>query len=170
MKTLAEAIAVLDQHVTDPSQGLPDEVFYYISRTTPLVNVDLLIKDENGRTLLAWRDDQYAGQGWHIPGGILRFKEKLETRVQKVAEREIGQKIDFDPVPLALNQLSHPDRNTRGHFISILYKCFLSSTFVPANEGLTPADAGYLKWHECCPENLITYHEIYKKLINSHES
>jgi ADP-ribose pyrophosphatase YjhB (NUDIX family) len=165
MKTLAEAIAILDQHVADPSQGLSDEVFYYISRTTPLVNVDLLIKDENGRTLLAWRNDQYAGQGWHIPGGIVRFKETLETRVQKVAEREIGREIDFDPVPIALNQLIHPDRSTRGHFLSILYKCYLSSAFVPENEGLTSADAGYLKWHEHCPENLIIYHEIYRDLI-----
>ncbi len=165
MKTLADAIAVLDRHVADPAQGLPEEVFYYISRTTPLVNVDLLIKDEAGRTLLAWRNDQYAGQGWHIPGGVVRFKETFETRVQKVAEREIGRKIDFDPVPLALNQLIHPDRNTRGHFISILYKCFLSGAFVPENEGLTTADAGYLKWHECCPDNLIVYHEIYRALI-----
>ncbi|MEN6374037.1 MAG: NUDIX domain-containing protein [Smithella sp.] len=165
MKTIANAIAILDRQVADPSQGLPDEFFYYISRTTPLVNVDLLIKDEGGRTLLAWRSDQYAGQGWHIPGGIVRFKETLETRVQKVAEREIGRKIDFDPVPLAFNQLIHPDRSTRGHFISILYKCFLSSTFVPENKELTPEDAGYLEWHAHCPDNLIIYHEIYSNLI-----
>ena len=76
--------------------GLPDEVFYYISRTTPLVNVDLLIKDENGRTLLSWRNDRYAGKGWHVPGGIVRFKETLETRVQKVAEIEVGVNISFE--------------------------------------------------------------------------
>ena len=58
--SIADAIDVLDRSVTDPGLGLPDEVFYYISRTTPLVNVDLLIKDEIGRVLLAWRDDPVA--------------------------------------------------------------------------------------------------------------
>ena len=33
--------------------GLPDEVFTYISTVTPLVNVDLLIRNDKGETLLA---------------------------------------------------------------------------------------------------------------------
>lgn len=162
---IADAIAVLDKHVPDPSAGLPDEVFVYISRTTPLVNVDLLIKDERGRTLLSWRDDQYCGRGWHVPGGIVRFKETLETRVKKVAETEIGVNISFDPIPIALNQLIYPDRDIRSHFISILYKCFLSSTFIPQNKGLSIEDSGYIMWHDFCPINLIKVHEIYKKYI-----
>ena len=99
------AIATLVEAVPEPSLGLPDSVFYYISRTTPLVNVDLLIKDENGRTLLSWRNDQYAGIGWHLPGGIVRFKERLETRVEKVAETEIGTAVRFDPRRLPFTRL-----------------------------------------------------------------
>ena len=26
--------------------------------------------------LLTWRNDDYAGKGWHIPGGIVRFQRK----------------------------------------------------------------------------------------------
>jgi colanic acid biosynthesis protein WcaH len=162
---ISDAISFLDKNVPNPSKGLPDEVFYYISKTTPLVNVDLLIKDENGRTLLAWRDDHLAGKGWHVPGGIIRFKETLETRIKKVAETEIGVNISFDKVPLVFNQIIHPERNVRGHFISILYKCFLSSEFVPTNEGLSDKDRGYLMWHNFCPDNLLKYHEIYRKYI-----
>jgi colanic acid biosynthesis protein WcaH len=158
---IADAIEFLNKQVPNPSEGLPDELFYYVSRITPLVNVDLLIKDENGRTLLAWRDDQYCGKGWHVPGGIVRFKETLETRVKKVAETEIGVNISFDPIPIAVNQLIHPELKIRSHFISILYKCFLSSTFVSKNKGLSNKDKGYLMWHDSCPDNLIKYHEIY---------
>ena len=117
---IADAIAVLDKHVPNPSMGLPDEVFFYISKTTPLVNVDLLIKDENGRTLLSWRSDQYCGKGWHVPGGIIRFKEMLETRIKKVAETEIGTNISFEPIPIAFNQCIQPDLINRGHFITFL--------------------------------------------------
>ena len=162
---IADVIAFLSKQVPNPSEGLPDELFYYVSRITPLVNVDLLIKDENGRTLLSWRDDQYTGKGWHVPGGIVRFKETLETRVKKVAETEIGVNISFGPIPIAVNQLIHPEPDTRSHFISILYKCFLSSTFVPQNKGLSIGDRGYLMWHDSCPDNLIEVHKIYRKYI-----
>ncbi|MEQ8171299.1 MAG: NUDIX hydrolase [Candidatus Eremiobacterota bacterium] len=162
---ISDAISFLSREVPNPSEGLPDELFYYISRTTPLVNVDLLIKDEKGRTLLAWRDDIYAGKGWHIPGGIVRFKERLETRIEKVAESERGSSISFDSVPVALNQLIHTERDVRSHFISILYRCFLSSEFIPGNKGLTDRDRGYLMWHDSCPDNLLAYHEIYRSYI-----
>jgi len=161
---IRKAIEFLDKQISNPSLGLPEEIFLFISRTTPLVNVDLLIKDENKRTLLAWRDDQYCEKGWHVPGGIVRFKEKLETRVLKVAKAEIGAVVKFDPVSIAINQMMC-ERNTRGHFISILYKCFLSSKFIPKNKGLSEKDPGYLMWHDSCPENLLKVQEIYRDYI-----
>ncbi len=161
---ISKAIKFLEKHIKNPQKGLPDEIFYFVSRLVPLVNVDLLIKDENGRTLLAWRNDKYGGKGWHIPGGILRFKEKLETRIKKVAQIEIGVPVKFDSIPIAVNHLM-VKRNTRGHFISILYKCFLSSKFIPQNKGLRKKDPGYLMWHNSCPDDLLKCHEIYKKYI-----
>jgi ADP-ribose pyrophosphatase YjhB (NUDIX family) len=162
---LADAIKVLDQHIPNPSMGLPDDVFFYVSRVTPLVNVDLLIKDEDGRTLLSWRDDQYAGKGWHVPGGIVRFKETLETRIKRVAKTEIGTNIGFDPVPIAIHQIIDAHHVNRGHFISLLYNCFLPNTFIPKNRGLSRKDNGYLMWHSNCPGNLIKAHRIYKKYL-----
>ncbi len=159
-----QAIEFLDDQISNPSSGLPEEVFLFVSRITPLVNVDLLIRDENKRTLLSWRDDSVDGTGWHVPGGIVRFRESLETRLRKVAETEIGTIVEFDPVPIATNQIIR-SQNIRGHFTSMLYKCFLSKTFVPKNTGLSSKDAGYLMWHDSCPENLIKVHEIYRNYI-----
>jgi len=163
---ISEAIEFLESKVPNPSLGLPDEVFYYISRTTPLVNVDLLIKDGKGRTLLSWRNDRYCGRGWHLPGGIIRFKEKMEMRVRKVADIEIGTSVQFDPIPLAINQIIVDGLTDRSHFISILFNCFLDGSFVPANKELTEDDPGYLAWHGKCPENLLKYHDIYSKYLN----
>ena len=160
------SIATLIEAVPRPSLGLPESVFLYISRTAPLVNVDLLIKDENGRTLLSWRNDRYAGTGWHVPGGIVRFKERLETRVGKVAETEIGTPVQFDSTPIALHQIIHEEHEIRGHFISLLYKCFLPGAFQPRNEGLSLEDAGYLVWHHRCPENLLKVQDVYRKYID----
>lgn len=163
---IVDAIATLEQQVSRPSDGLPDDLFYYVSKITPLVNVDLLIKDENERVLLSWRNDQYCGKGWHVPGGIIRFKETMEERVRKVAETELGTTVSFDRKPLAVNQCIHHDRDIRGHFISILFKCFLSEKFIPENIGLSINDGGYLMWHEACPDNLLDFHEMYRDYIN----
>lgn len=160
-----EAIVFLDECAPDPKKGLPDEIFYFISRMTPLINVDLLIKDENGRLLLGWRDDKYTGRGWHVLGGIIRFKETFEARIRKVAESEVGAEIQFDPNPIAINEIINRRGEIRGHFISLLYKCFLPSTFIPKNKNLKETDPGFLKWHNGCPVNLLKWHEIYRKYL-----
>ncbi len=162
---LADAILLLEKRVPNPNMGLPDEIFYYISKTTPLVNVNLLIKDENERTMLAWRDDQFAGKGWHLPGGIIRFKETFETRIKKVSELEVGTSVEYDLNPLAINQIILDNREYRGHFISILYKCFLPETFSPANNNLSPKDAGFVRWHDSCPKDLLKFHELYREYL-----
>ena len=162
---ILEAIHFLDKHTTNKTEGLPNEIFYFISRTTPMVNVDLLIKDESGRTLLSWRNDEYCNSGWHIPGGIVRYMETFEQRIQKTAERELGINVSFDPAPLSIKEILQPELKNRGHFISFLYKCFVPDNYIPDNDGKKSNTPGYLMWHDTCPENLIKVHERYRKFI-----
>lgn len=161
---LTQAITEIEQTVSDPKKGLTKEVFQFVSRLTPLVNVDLLIKDDNNRILLAWRDDQFAGQGWHIPGGIVRFKESFEARIEQVALTEIGCPVIFNPNPIAINQ-TISKHDTRGHFISLLYQCSVNAHFIPDNNQLSITDPGYLMWHANCPDNLVRSHEIYRQYL-----
>lgn len=164
---IADAIAAFDRIAPDPRSGLPDDVFYYISRTTPLINLDLLIKDEQGRTLLAWRNDRFCGTGWHVPGGIVRFKESFEERARKIAATEIGAILKIDMTPIAINEIMTPgsECDMRGHFISILLRSHLTGSFVPANLSVSADEPGYLKWHNECPDNLVRQQEIYRNLI-----
>lgn len=160
-----DAIHCLEQHIKDPRIGLPEEVFVFISLHTPMICVDLLIKDEKGRLLLSWRDDFY-DNGWHLPGGIIRYKERFETRIKKVAETEVGTEVKYDPVPLAINEFIREEKTiARGHFISFLYNCFLPSDFIPNNKKLKKTDQGYLEWHKTCPPNLINSHKSFKKFM-----
>jgi len=159
-----EAIAAIDGMVPDARKGLPEEVFLLASRLTPMVNVDLLVKDAAGRTLLSWRDDEFSGKGWHIPGGIVRYKETFEERILKTARKELGAEVVFDPVPAAIEQF-FCEHVSRGHFVSFLFKCRFLEEFSPENKGLAETSRGYLKWHTVCPENMINIHEAYRKYI-----
>lgn len=131
-----------------------------------MVNVDLLIKNESGQTLLTWRDDGYYNAGWHVPGGIIRFKETISDRIMKVAKTELGTEVKFLPFPLAVNEIIEPLREERGHFISLLYQCSLVTL---PDESLryrsgTPRRNQWM-WHSECPKDIIAVHEIYRQLI-----
>jgi len=163
---IKKVIDLLESLIKNPSDGLPEDVFLFISRMTPLVNVDLLIKNEKKQTFLTWRDDGYHGPGWHIPGGIIRYKEKVADRINAVAKKELGAQVDFKKEPLAINEVICK-RTTRGHFISLLYECKLISLLDESLKfGKGTPKSGQWAWHSKCPDNIISIHEMYRKFIN----
>ena len=166
------AIKLLDSIVAtfrkeQPQMGLPQETFHFISRCTPIVNVDLLIKDSKNRVLLSWRDDEFAGSGWHIPGGILRYKETIIERLKLVSQLEIGCLVDYQPLPICIEDviLTH---DTRGHFVSFLYACKVSDDFLLTNE-VDEYEVGYLQWHNSCPDNLVPVQQMYIPYIEANQ-
>ena len=54
MKKLIEEI---ESYIENSSKGLPEDIFYFVGRLTPYINVDLLVKNDLGQTLLSWRDE-----------------------------------------------------------------------------------------------------------------
>jgi ADP-ribose pyrophosphatase YjhB (NUDIX family) len=163
---LKKIINLLESSIQNPSQGLPEDLFLFISRITPLINVDLLIKNEQNYTLLTWRDDRYYPPGWHIPGGIIRFKETIADRIKAVAKNELGAKVKFKNTPLAINEGFNDTRKSRGHFISLLYQCDLITQ--PNNDlrcnGNSPKQNEWM-WHNTCPADIISVHEMYRKFF-----
>ena len=164
---IKKIIDLLESLIENPSEGLPEDLFLFISRITPLINVDLLIKNEQHHTLLTWRDDGYWKPGWHIPGGIIRYKETIADRIKAVSAHELGAEITFEQGPLAVNEFVHPLRRVRGHFISLLYACKLVG---PLDENLKfekgVPKRGEWAWHSRCPEDIISIHgEMYRKFM-----
>jgi len=159
-------IDLLESRIGNPSQGLPREVFFFVSRLTPMINVDLLVKNSKNETLLTWRADEFHGPGWHVPGGVVRFKESIAARIQAVAASELGTRVDFANEPLAMNEMMNPVRDTRGHFISLLYECTLISPPEPKLEYKAgPIKNGEWAWHATSPNDLIAVHSRYRKYI-----
>jgi len=150
----------------DPRAGLPEELFLFIGRMTPLVNVDLLIQDTKKRTLLTWRSDRFYGPGWHVPGGVVRYKEAAAERVHAVARLELEAAVTFDPAPILVNENINLRARDRAHAISLLYRCRLASGLDPRRRYTheSPAPDQWL-WHERCPTNLIPEQRAYAALM-----
>jgi ADP-ribose pyrophosphatase YjhB (NUDIX family) len=161
---LSTAISTLESAIGDPRRGLPLDVFQFVSRVAPLINVDLLIQEE-GRTLLTWRDDEFFGAGWHVPGGIIRYKEKAADRIRACAREELGAEVEFDAAPVLVSEFIREQRD-RGHFISLLYRCRLLTPLDESRRATSDAPAaGAWRWHDRCPSNLIGAHTGYARLF-----
>jgi hypothetical protein len=152
--------------IPNPSNGLPADVFNFILKVTPVINVDLLVRDAANRVLFSWREDEW-GVGWHIPGGIIRFKELYEHRITAVARLELGTTVTAESMPCKILQLLDEGR---GHFLSLLFRCRLSGE--PGENGLVkmrvnqprPTD---LDWIEGIPDPLYPAHRGYSDWLRS---
>jgi colanic acid biosynthesis protein WcaH len=117
---------------------------------------------------MTWREDRFYGPGWHVPGGVVRFKESLAARLRAVAALELGAQIAPEPVPVEVFELTAPDRDLRGHFITLAYRCRLHTPLDPARQapaGARPS-AGQWAWFEELPPDTIRQHRIYQHLFN----
>lgn len=148
----------------DPRRGLPEDVFRFVSRVTPLVNVDLLIKDERSRTLLTWRDDEFFGPGWHVPGSIIRFKELAADRIRACAREELGADVSSDPAPLVVLE-DIGGQETRGHHISLLFRCRLLSPLDETRRAGGIPSPGHWRWHERPPADLLAAQTAYARFF-----
>lgn len=165
---IRDLVAELDGLFPDSRRGLPNELFYFVSRLTPLVNVDLLIRNDRDEILLTWRHDRFY-KGWHVPGGIIRFKETAAERITAVALSELGATVEADPTPCEVHEKQNCERDIRGHFISLLYEARLTSDLDAARKcrDVARPENGQWAWHGPCPDNLLPNHASYRHLFLS---
>ncbi len=162
-----ELSALLDRlrTLTGEVEGdLPEPLFAYALQIVPTINVDLLVNDKAGRTLLAWRDDEY-GAGWHIPGGVIRRYETFAERIAACADDELGLVLKHEDQPCYV--LDNGRSYRRGHFISLLFRCAPASPFQRMNlfgDRDHPRN-GELAWFVGAPPDLYVTHRAYPDWI-----
>ncbi len=171
---LSRLRTLLSAYKIDPNAGLPLEFYHFISEWIPLVNIDLFILDQNKGVLLSWRDDPCCGEGWHVPGGCVRLREKLCDRIQRTAMEEIGTEVLYKEKPIAIGEIIAPEhraelryQNTRAHNIALLYRCALPEGFHISNEGRDSTTPGYLQWFDVLPDDFLALQEYYRPIMNT---
>lgn len=153
----------------DGTAGIGKTLFESISRLTPAVSVELIIKSQDQQSsLLTWRDDELYGPGWHVPGGVVRFKETLTSRVDKVLKHEIGVSASKIEGPIGFHEIFNNQRDIRGHFISFV---FLVELIGAPPEKYRAKDctpkSGCWQWFAKCPHNLISNQKVLAGYIDN---
>ncbi|HET7768743.1 MAG TPA: NUDIX domain-containing protein [Chloroflexota bacterium] len=176
MDSLSQPIAAIDRAIGQPHPGrLPLDLFLLVSRLIPLFTVDLWIQNEDGSVLLTWREDEFFGRGWHVPGSALRLGETTQHRLHECAREELGAEIEAEPLPFDLMEEiqphihdgTDPKARDRAHNVSAAYRCRLLAPPDPARaytreSGQYP-QPGQWAWHPRCPDELLAVHRCYEK-------
>ena len=170
---IKELQKVMDEEGIDPTKGLPKELFHFATTLIPCANIDLFVT-RGSQLLLTWRNDEFYGQGWHIPGGCLRMRETLDKRIQETAMIEIGTKVLYDPDSFITREVMIKEERpwlknqlVRSHNISMLFDCHLPDGFDVRNSSSDEHKVGYLKWFDHSPDDLLKAHKsLYGDIID----
>jgi len=69
---------------------LNKDEFAQVVRNTPLVAIDLIVRDRERCVLLGLRTNEPAKGKWFVPGGVVRKYERLNYAFARIVKTEIG--------------------------------------------------------------------------------
>jgi len=72
---------------------LEPQVFIEVIRLTPLVSVDLIVRNPAGAVLVGLRANRPAQGCWFVPGGRICKDERIAEALQRVSQAELGISI-----------------------------------------------------------------------------
>lgn len=107
---------------------LTDDELLQVIQRTPLVSIDLIVRDADGRILLGWRNREPAKDNWFVPGGRILRNEDLDVAFRRISSRELGIQYERTQAQL-LGVFQHIyDTNFQGlpgigtHYIVLSYE------------------------------------------------
>lgn len=69
---------------------LDDSAFAAVIAATPLVSIDLIVRNDHGEVLLGKRSNRPAMGYWFVPGGRIRKNERSRDALKRIAKGELG--------------------------------------------------------------------------------
>lgn len=112
---------------------LPLEQLREVVRLTPLVSIDLVVRDGAKHMLLGWRKNRPAQNTWFVPGGRLGKNESKAHAFLRLTEWELGQAIPLDQARfLGVFEHFYPDNfaDAEGfgtHYVVLAYELRLDA-------------------------------------------
>ena len=76
--------------------NLDRSVFLEVVRHTPLISIDLVIRDDAGRVLIGLRNNEPARDTWFVPGGRILKDETLDAAFLRISSAELGRETGRD--------------------------------------------------------------------------
>jgi len=106
---------------------LPLEQFKATIKATPLVSIDLIVRDDKGLVLLGKRVNRPAQGSWFVPGGRVLKDEMFDSAFRRLIRSELGLSSDnVQPAFLGVYQHFYQDNlfddSFTTHYIVLAYE------------------------------------------------
>lgn len=75
---------------------LDKDVFQTVVANTPLISIDLIVRDSTGRVLLGYRRNRPAQSSWFVPGGRIAKGESIAEAFRRLTHVELGMALSLD--------------------------------------------------------------------------
>ncbi|MGA7507542.1 MAG: GDP-mannose mannosyl hydrolase [Erwinia billingiae] len=75
---------------------LNDRDFATVVRSTPLVSIDFIVENQDGKYLVGYRTNCPAKGFWFVPGGRIRKDETFDEAFIRLTKLELGKEISLD--------------------------------------------------------------------------
>ena len=69
---------------------LDNKIFETVIDSTPLISLDLVVKNQQGQALLGFRTNRPAQNYWFVPGGRIQKNESMKAAFTRLCEIELG--------------------------------------------------------------------------------
>lgn len=109
---------------------LPPDTFKTIVQNTPLISLDLLIEDKQGKILLGKRVNKPAQNYWFVPGGRIQKNEHISDAFFRITQSELGDSVPITQVQLlGIYEHFYNDAAFEGistHYVVLAFKLCIS--------------------------------------------
>jgi len=131
---------------------LTNKEYDFIYSRSPRICVDLIIKTKDGVLLSKRLIKPYLG-AWHLPGGRIRFREKINDSIKRIAKAELGV-IVTDSKLIGIMQFPHETRDgIKLHSISLGYLIFIKELNLQGS-----IQARLFKFFKTAPKKRLSEH------------
>jgi len=101
------------------SFGIRQAVSLKMQHKSPKLTVDAVILNGDSIVLVKRKNPPFQGM-WALPGGFVEYGETVEEAVNREAKEETGLHVWVEKL---IGVYSDPDRDPRGHTVSVVFFC-----------------------------------------------
>jgi len=130
----------------------------------PVPTIDIILSENSNsnKVLIIKREKDPFKDYFSLPGGFVNEGEKVEDAVRREAEEELLVKVE--PIDI-LGVYSDPNRDPRGHIMSITFMAKITSDELKAGDGVAE-----LRWIEINNLTNIKFGFDHSKILDDYQS
>ena len=147
--------------MTEHANHLDRDEFLTVVKNAPLVSIDLVIYNPDGKVLLGERTNEPARGTWFVPGGRICKDERLTDAFARISRAEVGVELKMADAKLLgvyehlydTNFATRPGVST--HYIVLGYEVRLPAPL----KNLPDAQHSHYRWSS--PAEILTAPDVH---------